>query len=53
MLMGLAVHENFVDIRSGWIDVRSCTRRCAKRRDTEGVPAGNRPGLRETFDDAS
>ena len=51
MLMGL--HEIFVDIRSGWIDVRSCTRRSAKRWDTEGLPTGNHPGLHETLDDAS
>jgi hypothetical protein len=46
-------HENVTDSRSCCIDVRSCPRRCAKRRDTEGLPTGNHPGLRETFDDAS
>jgi hypothetical protein len=46
-------HEIRIGSRSCWIDVRSCPRRRAKWRDTEGLPTRSHPGLRETFDDVS
>ncbi len=46
-------HEQFADSRCCWMDVRSRTRRRAKRWDTEGLPAGSHPELCEAFDDVS